>query len=42
MQEEERGRNKAYKQKYRVYISGDKEKVIVVMDKSLEKGRENS
>jgi len=40
--EEEQGRKKAYKDKERVFIPADKGKVMVAMDKTIEKGGENS
>ena len=40
--EEERGRKKAYEDKDKVYLPADKGKVMVAMDKTVEKGGENS
>ena len=40
--EEQQGRKKAYADKERVFISADKGKVMVAMDKTIEKGGENS
>ena len=40
--EEERGRKKAYEDKERVYLPADKGKVMVAMEKHIEKGGENS
>ena len=40
--QEENGRKKAYKDVDRVYLPADKGKVMVAMDKSSEKGGENS
>ena len=41
-QQEENGRKKAHKDEDRVYLPADKGKVMVAMDKSIEKGEENS
>ena len=40
--QEENGRRKAFADKERVYIPADKGKVMVAMDKTIEKGGENS
>ena len=40
--QEERGKKKAYLDEERVYIPADKGKVMVAMDKTIEKGGENS
>ena len=40
--QEETGKTKAYRDKDRVYIPADKGKVMVAMDKTIEKGGENS
>ena len=40
--EEEKGRKKAYEDEEKVYLPADKGKVMVAMDKTIEKGGENS
>ena len=40
--EEQRGRKKTYADKDRVYIFADKGKVMVALNKTIEKGGENS
>ena len=40
--QEEEGKKKAYEDEEKVYLPADKGKVMVAMDKSIEKGGENS